>query len=327
MTELDDLLNALAERPHDDTLRQELARRLSERGDPRGEFILTQLALTTALDEVGRARAAADCARANDRISSLRQKSDALLAAHGKEWLGRLSGLIRNALWENGFPAFLSVDAKLFRDNAEELVRLAPTMTSLELVYDNDGPCPPQLIRDILNVPGLERVEHLYLRGRWGDEGAELLAASPRLKGLKTLFLADAGVGPRGAVALLGSDHLPQLEELNLSGNPIGGEGTLRMLALKQLPPSLRTLILDDAGIHDGAAALLAQSDILCSLQELSLQGNPLSVNGIRGLSEAPVLKDVVLWLDTDGLPQPTRLAVQESLLAREGRQRHTRPR
>jgi uncharacterized protein (TIGR02996 family) len=322
-TDYQSFLDAIAAHPHDDELRQAFARWLSERGDPRGELIATQFLMEQALEEAARARTRDEVVRANERFDALEKQSAGLLAAHQAEWLGPLHGLVQSALWRKGFPAHLALPAEAFRDNAERIARLAPTVTSLELLHDGEGPPDPQSTA-ALCAPALERVEHLYLRGPWGDRAAQQVAASPSLGNLATLFLADAWVGPTGALALLGSDRLPRLQELNLSSNRIRAEGALLLLTLERLPPALGALILNDAGIDDAAASLLAENEILGSLRELSVLDNPLTGAGTHELLAAAALKAVVLRIDTDKLPAPARQAAEAELAAREERQQST---
>lgn len=70
-----DLLHAIYEAPGDDDLRQVYADVLSERGDPRGEFITLQLAHARG-----------------EATEAMRKRERALLTKHAKEWMGTLYG-------------------------------------------------------------------------------------------------------------------------------------------------------------------------------------------------------------------------------------------
>jgi len=81
------LLAEIVARPDDDAPRAVYADLLTERGDPRGELIALQLALT---------RGEGNAAAAMRRVGSLTKR-------HAKEWLGALAPVAKNARWARGF--------------------------------------------------------------------------------------------------------------------------------------------------------------------------------------------------------------------------------
>lgn len=116
-----------------------------------------------------------------------------------------------------------------------------------------------------------------------GDEGAEILAASPLLKGLKRLELGWNGLGPRGVTALLSSPHLTAIEELDLSGNTLGGEWVATLGA--GCPLRFRSLLLNGVALDGEAVALLADAPAIEGLRELALNENPISDRGAIALA------------------------------------------
>jgi uncharacterized protein (TIGR02996 family) len=94
-------------------------------------------------------------------------------------------------------------------------------------------------------LPGeLDRLQELNLsHNELGTEGARLLAASPRLAGVRVLRLIGCGIDDDGARALAQSPHLNGIEELDLGNNPINDSGFRAFLDTAQLH-SLRRLIV-----------------------------------------------------------------------------------
>ena len=81
-----DLIEAIYEDPADSAARRVLADALNERGDPRGELIALQFA------------------RADGRGGDLARET-ALIAKHGKKWMGALGKFFREPVFEDGFFA------------------------------------------------------------------------------------------------------------------------------------------------------------------------------------------------------------------------------
>ncbi|MEZ4313165.1 MAG: hypothetical protein R3F14_34535, partial [Polyangiaceae bacterium] len=85
---------AVAEDPHNDELRRELATGMLERGDPRGEFVLLQLK------------------RATDSLSPEElEREQALKRTYAWDWLGPLADVVdvENSVFEKGYPVKLTV--------------------------------------------------------------------------------------------------------------------------------------------------------------------------------------------------------------------------
>jgi uncharacterized protein (TIGR02996 family) len=101
---LDDLLDAVLRTPDDDAPRVVYGDALSEAGDPRGEFIALQLERSRA----GMLSAAAE------------KREKALLAEHGRSWLGPLAAVIRadSVRFARGFLDACAVEIKTAKQRA-----------------------------------------------------------------------------------------------------------------------------------------------------------------------------------------------------------------
>src|SRR3954470_23240453 len=80
----------------------------------------------------------------------------------------------------------------------------------------------------LLQRRNLEQVESLSVQGLT-DEGASLLAASPRLAGLHQLCLPNGGIGDEGVATLAASPHLGNLRSLDLLQNRVGDAGVIQL--------------------------------------------------------------------------------------------------
>src|SRR6266702_3050247 len=101
MIDHDTFLQAIIEAPDDDTPRLIYADWLEERGDPRGEFIRVQCALTN-LNET------------DERWSPQKHRERQLLAQYGTEWAGMLTGLVEEYEFRRGFVEYVSMAAPTF---------------------------------------------------------------------------------------------------------------------------------------------------------------------------------------------------------------------
>jgi uncharacterized protein (TIGR02996 family) len=95
------------------------------------------------------------------------------------------------------------------------------------------------------------------------NKGAEVLAASSTLTGLRMLVLGHCGLGLAGCRALLTSSVVASLTNLNLGGNlrrAADGEALAGLLAGSAHLGRLETLILDETPVNDRAADRLARA-------------------------------------------------------------------
>ncbi|HEV3257586.1 MAG TPA: TIGR02996 domain-containing protein, partial [Gemmataceae bacterium] len=113
MNEREAFLKALAENEDDTTTRLVYADWLEERGDPRAEFIRVQCALARPM---GKRR----------RRAELKDREEALLAQHRKEWIKPLRGLGKHLHFRRGFVERMNISAQKFLDRGDALFRRAP---------------------------------------------------------------------------------------------------------------------------------------------------------------------------------------------------------
>eukprot|EP00928_Gymnodinium_smaydae_P043356 TRINITY_DN2906_c0_g1_i1.p1 TRINITY_DN2906_c0_g1~~TRINITY_DN2906_c0_g1_i1.p1 ORF type:complete len:482 (-),score=87.96 TRINITY_DN2906_c0_g1_i1:1901-3316(-) len=135
------------------------------------------------------------------------------------------------------------------------------------------------------------QLEHLDLSSsglRAGGVGT-IAQALPQMLQLKTLLLADNGMGPQGAISLArGLEALAAtLQELDLSANGLGIEGLQILTEPLRRMQQLRVLRLRGswAGDADGVGVLLELLAPLASqLNDLDLSNNRLGVSSMRSL-------------------------------------------
>ncbi|WP_412771066.1 F-box protein [Ralstonia solanacearum] len=183
----------------------------------------------------------------------------------------------------------------------DELKKLPPTLRHLDL-----GECAPtcgaksyaaiQYLTTVSPVTGtvpFPHLESLNLKGaRIGDSGAQLLAGK---LSLKTLNVADGGIGVVGCAALKDS---PTLESLDMSGNRIGGQGP-EYLAGSQ---SIKTLRLCCCGVTDPGILALAKNNQLTSLD---VSGNYIGNEALKELAASPSLSELDVSCNRPHTPAP----------------------
>ena len=157
-------------------------------------------------------------------------------------------------------------------------------LTCLDL---SENKLPPRAFLELARCP-LTALTRLTLEfNEMGDEGAEALAASPHLAGLRELFLNRTNLGPLGMKALVSSPNLSQLRTLDVGNNHIGDGGVQALAAFPHLA-NLTTLLLGTNGISDLSMAALVRSPHLFRLRNLDLSENDLTDAGALILAEAP---------------------------------------
>jgi uncharacterized protein (TIGR02996 family) len=292
------LLAAIIADPDSRAARQVYADLLQEEGDPRGDFIATQLARSALKTRAG--------------VKALLAREEELLKKHRKKWIAFAAA--KGARWEfrDGFAEKLSLDAA-------DLVRAGAAIFATEpvvelSVWKIDGLAP------VLALPGLARIRHLTLaRSRLSADDIAALAASPHLGAVELLDLSESGLGddglatlarshafprlrdlrlrscelgPAGIVALVDAPWAPGLAALDLFINDIGDTGA-RALATSTRLPVLASLVLTHNKITDDALAELLASPVVARLEHLDLAGN-LSESGIMRMRER--LGKVLRW-------------------------------
>jgi uncharacterized protein (TIGR02996 family) len=256
-------LEAILERPDDDTPRLIFADWLEERGDPssaaRAEFIRVQ------------------CILAGERLPPRRQaeltrREQQILNDWDEEWVRPLHRLVKNWEFHRGFIHYVGLSMEKFLTHAGRLFRRAP-VRHLRLWPHS--------------LPSIEPMD------------MALLADNVHLTHLLSLDLSENRLASTHLRALVVSEHLTNLTELDLSFNRIG-DGGLRALAASPLLGRLQRLNL--CGNDVGVVGLRALAHALeewnrsaagLRLQRLELFAHDLSTAGQRILTDSPLLR----WL------------------------------
>lgn len=292
-------LEAIIAAPDDDGPRLVWADALTERGDPRGEFITLQCA-----------RAAG---RGGARAGALRKREEALLTENRGYWFGALEAFLKerdsyfrlsHVAIERGFVTACRLRATERTDLAGLFAR-APLLERLGL----SG-------AEVEVFPELSRLRELELGGDLSPGFRDALTAGA-WPGLVSLTLHSA----RGA-AQLDLSRLPRLERLEL-----GVAWALRALRLADGVPL--THLAWERDLHP--PALLAGLTQATQLSTVSVKAQRFSVAHVQALStRAPSLRRLVMeasWFDPGALaafaatPWPVleRLDLHSSVLHAEG--------
>lgn len=257
--ELDEeLLAAVLAEPEDDGPRLVLADWLTDRGDPRGEFIQIQCTLKRSL--VGTAGRATPLRYLDASAEELADREKALLARHGAEWAEREAPGLTKRVWHRGFVEGGMVRAA----NVSALASI--TRTPLRSI----------------------KIEGLQSR----DIGDLVSTSVP--KTLTTVDLSYNRIGEtRGRV--FEAPMIAQARTLALGGNAGFGSPKL-MAAMLAGARSVTCLHLQGTSLTDASFAMLARSERFAALEMLTLRSNPgLSPHWIRQLARATSLRWLAL--------------------------------
>jgi hypothetical protein len=189
--------------PYGDESRKKLAELLSQRGDPRGEFIKVQFELH---EGYVRERLPPD-------FGTLIKREKELLDRHGSDWSREVRPMVDKLYFDRGFVDEVALAARVFLERAESIYRVAP-------VIHLDLTGVKEVCRELFGSPHLERIRALNLEDNdLGDSGVAELARSEHLGNLRWLSLARNKITAAGAEALVASEKLPKLAYVNFSGN------------------------------------------------------------------------------------------------------------
>ena len=289
MRDTEAMLQLILDHPEQDGPRLIFADWLTERGDPRGEFIRLQCEL-------------APLPAADARRLEIRSVADALLKLHQSEWVGGLSELVSGWRFHRGFIETIFIDAPGFLQNAERIFRMAPVrhahlldvaahiapiarshflerLTGLTIFASHAG---DQVARAVVSSPFVGNLLELNLgRNRISDEGVAALVWSPALANLTALDLSENSLAEAAAITLASSGQITRLASLNLDHNFIGAGGAHALLSSDRMP-ALHTLRLG----HNRITQFLPLDDArpLRRFRSLSLSGNGLDGAGIAPL-------------------------------------------
>jgi uncharacterized protein (TIGR02996 family) len=243
------MLAAIVAAPDDDAPRLVYADWLTERGDPRGEFIQVQIA---------RARLAPkDWAKDVE----LEEKEDTLHRAHRKTWEKAWSGLeLIRVVYRRGFPERIGVSGGDFQDQREEILKAFPLLRGVEIeeasaetiawLGETKGRLDP-LRELVLTRPEAEpKVLHKLV-------GSNAIANLDTLEMNECLIFGGQGI----ATALAKNKHAANLHTLRFDDVFVGSVGLGVLLQAKTMP-KLRTLAMLQANVQDKGADLIAKKPV-----------------------------------------------------------------
>jgi len=207
-----DFLSAIYAAPDDDTPRAVYADWLTERGDPRGEFITLQLAPSEAT----------------------RKRVKQLLKKHGRTWAGELDRVVdkEGRVFRRGFLT----EVVMLRDPTKEGVPRVVALPEWQLVTSiAQGYGTYGFGRALLTAPWLGTVRALwgiseFAIGKFEAPNLELLHFDPSMENKEELLVSRA----RLAVAF------PRLKALGLGVSPMN----LGLYLEQPLPPSVERLVV-----------------------------------------------------------------------------------
>ena len=304
------LLAAVLAHPEDDAPRLVYADWLSDRGDPRGEFISIQCALAVG----------------TSRVAELQAQEASLLASYARQWLHGLGDDVLRARFRRGFVetatvldanALFELEAFFEREPVTELVfassKLIDTerFASLEWVerlrsleFRGPGALGRDRLATLLASRRLRQLTSLaFLDQRLGDEGLRLLAeqGGKTFPALERLRLEDDAITERGVAPLVASRWAARFTELSLADNQLGPEGA-EVLAEARSPGRLTRLSLGGNQLRDEGAMVIARAARFRTLRELSLPRNRIGPAGVEALLESEGLAGLTS-LDLAGNP------------------------
>ncbi len=285
---LSTLLDDIVAHPDDDRPRLVYADALSDRGDPRGEFIALQ------------------CADRATTSAAHRQREEELLAAHRAEWLrGVPEGLGVTCRFERGFVVEVVAQSADALKRLEDFVAREP-VDSLVVPHAFDSQLA-QFPRWVERVRAL-RVDAHSLSSGWREflesrrfgrlttlvvSGEKQVAAFARLVPSAFPRLVELGLthsaSPFFAQSLFHSKWFGALRSLNMSDDLLGFEDVQRLARLPAL--KLDELMLDGNRLGNDAAELLATTpNLVRRLRLLSLNRNRIGPQGAEALVRSTAL-------------------------------------
>lgn len=324
----DELLQAVLAAPDDEAPRLVLADWLTERGDPRGEFISIQCQRARGVEDDG----------------ALLAQERALLEAHGASWIPDPS-LVR-VQFARGFPESVEVLDAMALPQLESFLAREPvralTFNSAQrldaarfsalpwidrltsLSFRGPRPQSPAVLSRaqlpyLLDARGLRGLRRLELSGQWmEDEGFALLSerGASAFPELEALSVEDDVITAAGVRAHVESRWSARLSALSLSGNRFGVDG-VEALAASRRPGQLRVLRLDHDAVGNAGAIVLAGANRFASLETLSLRFARITAPGAEALLDSEALRGLGS-LDLEG--NQVGAPVRERLRARFGR-------
>lgn len=341
---LSGFMESICAAPDDDGPRLICADYLDEQGDPRGEFIRTQIALHQLPD-------------LDRRRSKLQRLERDILNRYGERWTAGHAAWASGAVFRRGFVHEINMSARQFLAHAEPLLQSEPIQHVHLLDAEN-------LLHRVLEAPEFDRLTGLSVYAQHlGEPLARTIAESLQSDRLRLLHLGRNGIGSAGFERLLMSPHCATIENLDLSDNELDESTRLAMLPIglrslelhgnivsprqiEEIVESMQRIHLDYLGLsrnrlsssrlmtmqqpnqllnvsrldlaENGLTALnmiqLVGDASSTPIRELNLNGNPVGEYGVRILAESPALSRLrVLRLSNTQLNDAGLRAIVES--------------
>lgn len=305
------LLKNILDNPENIESRLVYADWLMEQGDPRGEFIRLQ------------------CALSNDMYNDeLRRKEQSLIRKYRKKWLkgyGIAKRLQCN--FENGFIKELHINAKQFIEYPADLFSYEP-IERLYIIHIDKNDLDKVLRNKVLN-----RISAFHLRRNpIGVAGMNILVDTNNFINLKELDLSYGKIGVRCAPMLerINSGNMPKLEYLKMNRDRIGDRGFYALLNSESVS-EFSKLELQRCDIELKADVGIQLE--LKNLKVLDLSCNILSVSGLAllfrkikmpnleelVLSDCDLGDDIVAVLNELELPKLTDLCLGHNRITNKG--------
>jgi hypothetical protein len=284
-----------------------------------------------------------DLPRGSPREGELREREQALLTAHGAQWMGPLGREVLQVRFRRGFAESVEILDAQALPQLEGFLRSEPVT---ELVFASSrlidgarfaalewlerlrslefrtvrphapGALSEEQLAHVLESRRLRKLSRLALIGqRVGDEGfAMVIAQGGRtLPALEALVVERDEVTARGVHALVASKWAVRFVELSLADNELRGDGA-EALAQSRSPGQLARLSLGGNLLGNGGAAVIAQAPRFRTLRTLSLPRNRIGAPGLEALLASENLRQLTS-LDLGG--NPIGSAGRERLRAR----------
>lgn len=275
-----ELLAAVVARLDDDGPRLVYADWLSERGDPRGEFIALQCELARASPR-------------STRHAELQAKLRALRPAHGESWEPQQLG--PDVRWgvRRGFAWTVSAPASRLLALGDSLLDAAPTLEAVT-VSRFDVTAAAFLAWPLL--PRFADVALHYLPGPQGPPGGpgpdrvallSSLLGDARLQHVRRLSISYSYLDLPSWQAIAGSPLLPRLDSLSLG---LCNARDDSVAALMAAPSSLAHLSLANGQLGTAGVVALAGSPHARTLRSLDLSWNRLGIKATQALAASELL-------------------------------------
>lgn len=268
------LLDGILADPDNVDAKRVYADLLAQAGDPRGEFILLEIALDGPLSIRKR--------------ELLRVRHAAMIGEHADTWWPYK---VFSKRTKHGFLRSVEGPLVQLRTAAKTGLFDKEPVTRVEVSVD-DSDEAAQLVKE----KWLSRVRRLVVRGELGDEGFTAIANAPAAQNLTSLNVTSCGVSG-DALAELGA-KLPRLTTLVLTSNPIGDDGLANLRQWKQLA-RVETLYLSGCELSAEGITDFLEGLTFGRLQKLTLRDNGLddeiAAAFVKNAARLPMLRHLEL--------------------------------